>query len=228
MRRASTIDPLFGPSRYAPQLRLVFGRVLFRVFVLVFVISEFSVWGRLRFMFRGQARGRRLGGMILFTPAALCLAFVTAAVVAVVADLIVRWIVRPVLARWYDPRPVDASLSHAGVFHLASNEKIEGELPARLIDGRNRAPGSLVFTNKKLWFFPHAWDAAPQSIDRRQIAAIQLQPPPIAAWNAIKGWPDEITVHMNTDQSVRFALADTSAFLDWFEDSDVPRFLHHD
>jgi hypothetical protein len=228
MRAASTIDPLLGPARYVPPLRLAFGRVLLRVFLVVFVITELQVWRLLRAIARGWPRGQRVVGLIFYTPASLFFAFSAAAGVAVAADLVVRWIVRPLLGRWYDPRPVDASVGNAGVFLLGASESIGEELPARLIEGRTRPAGTLALTNERIWFFPHSWDLAPRSIGWPDVAAVHIERPIIAAWGAIRGWPDELIVRPSSGQTLRLALAEPTRFLDWIEDSDLPRYLHHD
>ena len=98
----------------------------------------------------------------------------------------------------------------------------------RLIDGRARPPGTLTLTSQRLWFFPHAWDAAPLSIAWEDLAEIRVDRPSIAGWGAIRGWPDELVLHPAVGQPMRVAVADPARFLDWIEDSDVPRYLHHD
>jgi hypothetical protein len=228
MRAATTIEPLLGPSRVAPPIRLAFGRVFLRAFLVLFVFGEFSLWNFTRRMLKWQPFPLRLLYFVFMSFVLLCMALAFAASIALAADLIVRLIVRPLLAQWLDPRRVDASLSEPAPFHLSSSERVEGEMPARLIEGRARPAGTLVRTNLRLWFFPSAWDATPQSIRFDDLAAIQLERPRIAAWRAIRGWPDQIVLRRLAGDSLRFAVANPMQFLDWFEESHIPCFLHHD
>src|SRR4051794_22717362 len=100
MRTATMIDPLLGPSRQAPPLRLALGRILFRVTLLTFLIAEIGAWRWFRKVLKGQPPPIRIAHLIHFTPRAMVIAFGIGAVVAVSADLLVRFIVRPLMARW--------------------------------------------------------------------------------------------------------------------------------
>jgi hypothetical protein len=228
MSTATEIDPRACSPCSWPPIRLAFSRVFLRVFAIVFLIGEFGAWKALKKLAKGRPPFAKLVAMIYFTVPALLLAFVAGAIAAVSADVIVRYLIRPLLGYWYNPRVEDTSFGSPASFHLASDERLEDELPARLMAGRRRVAGTLALTNRRLWFFPTSWDADPLSVRFEDVAEIQCQAPRIAAWGAIRGWPDMVVVRCRSDESYRFAIANPSVVLDWFEESDIPRFLHHD
>ena len=132
------------------------------------------------------------------------------------------------MARWYDPQPVDASLVDQAAFHLSASERLEEEIPARRLDGPVRGTGTLVLTTSRLGFFPNAWDAEPWTVDLDDLAEVRLTASRWASWGAVRGWPDEVIVSDPDGRAVRLALADPTRLLDWFEESDVPLYLHDD
>ena len=93
--------------------------------------------------------------------------------------------------------------------------------------GRRWAPGTLVWTNFRLWFFPRAHDADIWSRPLDALREIHLDPARRIAWGYITGWPERLSMWAagkgggDEDHEV-FAVPDPAAVLAWFAPSDVP------
>ena len=146
------------------QLELDARWVYWRCFLVVFLIGQLVAWQRVQ---RLPARlpGHRVM-IFLLAPWATRRSVVTAILVGglltLVAIVFVRLIVRPLLARWLTPS-VDPA---GGLFHLAAGERVVASLSARRQAGWTWQPGSLTLTDRRLWFFPAAWEIEPWSLRR--------------------------------------------------------------
>ena len=121
-------------------------------FLLFFLVFEMLVWQRLQ-RFPMRVPGHRV---IVFSAgpmghsALVLLAMVAGGAFTLLAFLIVRLIVRPLLKFWLSP----SADSSWGLFHLTASETIVASVPARRRSGWRWKPGSLALTNRRLWFFP--------------------------------------------------------------------------
>lgn len=205
-----------------PPIRLDFGAMFWRVFLVVALIAEFGLWKRLRPFFFNRGTGFRVAAMILKSPKVLCTAFLIAAIVTVVLDLYVRLVMRPILARWYAPRRRDVDFGTPLAFRMGSNETILDEMPARLVVGRRTRPGTLVRTNRHLWFSPMAWDVEPWSIPTERLSALVSSPHPSRFGSAILGFPDRVIVCDSKGEATEFVVLEPAEFLAWYPDQAEP------
>lgn len=203
-----------------PAIRLDFGAMFWRVFLVAAVLAEIALWNRLRpFMFN-RGTGFRVAAMILKSPKALCNAFLIAAVITVLIDLYVRFIMWPIMSRWYVPRQ-DAGFGAPMAFRLGSAEKILDEMPARIIQGRHSSPGTLVRTNQHLWFSPSAWDGEPWSLATGDLAGVLSRPHHVRMGSLIRGLPDRVIVCDRLGNETKFAVLHPEELLDWFPDHSI-------
>lgn len=201
-----------------PPIRLAFGALFWRVFLVVALLREIALWNHLRpFVMRRQP-GFRVAAMILYSPKHLFRAFVAAAIITVVIDLYVRLIMRPLMARWYSPRRGDVEFGTPLAFRLASNEKVLDEIPARLVAGRRTIPGTLARTDRRLWFSPRAWDVEAVSLGTETVSEVSTRPAKTRFGSLIRGTPDRVVVRDTSGTETLFVVGEPAAVLAWFPD----------
>jgi hypothetical protein len=207
------------------RLRLDTGAVFLRLALCFFVVREVVVW--LVWMRRVRARFGFRFIFFLFkkwaTPHSVVYALLFAAVATTVLYLFIRLVLEPLVRSWHTPW-TDGS---AGLFHVAANEQVLGTSPARRASGRSWTPGTLVWTNLRLWFFPRAHDADIWSRPLNALHEIHLEPAPRIAWGFILGWPERLVLRAagdggDDDDKEVFAIADPEGVLAWFDRSDSP------
>ncbi len=207
-----------------PPIRLAFGAVFWRVFLLTFGLTEIVIWGKVRFWFRGGRRGRRLAALLYFTPSALYRAFLIATLVTVALDLFIRFLIRPIVGSWYNPvQGIGSSETPLG-FHLDPNEWIVDEAPARRASGRGWRPGTLILTSKMVWFFPRAWDLEPWSLPLDALRSVTTTPGRRPLGTFVLGVPDRLALRDAEGRDTLFAVADPGAVVDWFSRPELAQY----
>ena len=73
-----------------------------------------------------------------------------------------------------------------------------------------------MLTNRRIWFFPAAWDVEPWSLAREEIERIEPEPSRLARLAPIRNWPELLRFSARTKEDARFAVADPDAVLGWF------------
>ncbi len=203
----------------APVFRLAFGELLWRVTFFVFLFRELHViqtfWS-----FRWAPPSRRIMAILAHTPKQMFRAFLIGAIAAVVCDLVFRLIVRPLMVRWYNPVNLDPASEHPLLFRLATSEAIDFELPARQVQGRHRPPGTLIRTDRTIWFFPFAWDAEPWSLPVDRLAEIHVEPARRRVLGLVKGYPEHLVLIDQDGARSVFVLADPAEFLRRFDGAE--------
>ena len=205
-----------------PPIRLAFGALFWRVFLGLFLISEFVIWRTL--WVRRFRKARRVAITILAIPRSLFFAFFAAAVLTVLADLLVRFVVRPAAARWLAPGSGTGASSLA--FRLEAGETIAAECPARRASGRSWRPGTLARTGHRIWFVPIRWDVEPWSLEIERVQAVRVEPAPRFWWGLVLGMPDRISLVDRDGAATRFAVAEPTAVLDWFRAAGVAEYQY--
>lgn len=213
-------DPFETPATARPpkpRFILRYGPIFWRVFLVGFVVMEVVFWRKFvqpNFPFR--PRFRRLLVMAYFSPRFLLHALMLAAVVTVVCDLIFRLVVRPLMRGWYHPRCLDPTAAHPLPFRLGVGETILEEIPGRRLVGRAKQPGTIVRTNRSLYFFPFAWDLDEWSCPIDHIARARLSTPRRRVLGWVRGYPDHLVLDEDSGESVTLILADPEHALRWF------------
>src|SRR5947209_6709002 len=82
--------PRIEPGQDGPDVRLAFGSLFWRAAVITFVVLQLQLVSRIRRRLRWANRVQRVAFFLYKTPKSLYVAFFVGAVVAVVADLVVR------------------------------------------------------------------------------------------------------------------------------------------
>lgn len=208
----------------SPMIRLAFGALFWRVFLGLFLISEFVIWRTL--WVRRFRKARRVAITILAIPRSLFFAFFAAAVLTVLADLLVRFVVRPAAARWLAPGRGSGASGSSLPFKLEAGEIIIAECPARRTSGRSWRPGTLARTGHRVWFVPISWDEEPWSLAIEQVQAIRIEPAPRFWWGLVLGMPDRISLVDRAGSETRFAVAEPAAVLDWFRAAGVAEYQY--
>jgi hypothetical protein len=184
-----------------------------RLFLLFFVVFELIVWQRLQRMPMRPAGHRVL--VFLFagraTPRSLELAIIAGGVLTLLAMLIVRLIVRPLLSYWLHPT-TDLS---GGLFHLTASETIIASVPARRSMGWMWKPGSLTLTTHRLWFFPAEYSDEPWYLPLDDVAEIVPERPSFAELAPVRNWPEHLRVSGRSGPDAVFALAEPNVVLAW-------------
>ncbi len=208
-----------------PSIRLAFGAVFWRIFLILTVLVEFRSWRIIRQMLPGRWRHRRLAAWLFLTPGLLFRAFAIAAIVTILLDQLVRLLAWPIAARWYFPAGAGSEQTPLG-FHLDASEQIVAEAPARRRAGGGWRPGTLVLTTRTLWFFPVAWDLEPWSLPLDHLGAIRSIPYRPLFGTFVRGVPDRLVVRHDSGEETAFAVADPRVVRDWFDRPDLAQYLH--
>ncbi|QDV38401.1 hypothetical protein [Tautonia plasticadhaerens] len=232
--------PTSAPSPTPSRIRLAIGAFLWRSFVLLAVLMELALWAMIRRRARGFPRRFRLAWLIGYTPQALFLAFFLAAVLTLAVDLFVRLVVDRLLRKWLSPITERDDEDQAGRgfgFHLAATERVAASLPARKLVGLRSEPGSLVLTDRNLWFFPSAWDGEPWSVPRERVRSARFEPTPGPIGRLLRNLPPRVVVDIGpdpdpgfvsgpspgADSMARFALLEPARVRSWFRSRPAPR-----
>lgn len=227
-----TIDAPSTPTPAPSRVRLAFGAFLWRSFALLAVLMELALWVMIRRRARGFPRRFRLAWLIGYTPQTLFLAFFLAAVLTLAVDLFVRLVVDRLLRRWLSPITDREDEDQAGRgygFHLAATERVAASLPARKLGRGRSVPGSLVLTDRTLWFFPSAWDGEPWSVPRDRVRTCRFEPTPGPIGRLLRNLPPRVVVDTGPDPDsgpdpvARFALLEPARVRSWFRSRPAPR-----
>lgn len=217
------LDPDPAPRRpTTPRFRLRYAPIFGRLFVLALVLLEFVAWFhfvRPNVPFRPRLRRILVMIWLTFHPVhgLVPRAAVFAGVVTVLTDLFFRLALRPLMVRWYNPKPRDPSAFHGLPFQLAAGESIRMEVPARRIPGRGRSqPGTLIATDRRLCFYPLAWDADPWFLPLDQLQTVRPVSPRRRVLGWVEGYPDHLAVTDRAGAVVHFAVAEPAEVLAWF------------
>ncbi len=194
--------------------------IFWRSFLLSFLIFEWLVWQRVR-QIPVRVPGHRLL-IFLLAPKATRLSIFNAMVVAgcvtLAAMLVVQLVIAPLLRAWLRPS-VNPSW---WLFHLSSGDSPVASVPGRWKSGGRWRPGALVLTNRRLWFFPAAWDLEPWSAARADLEQIELEPSLFTRLAPIRNWPERLHFSARSGEDARFAVADPEAVLAWFAPDPHP------
>jgi hypothetical protein len=187
--------------------------VYWRSFLLFFLLSQFVVWHRVS-QLPILMPGHRLFVFLLApwaTPQSFAVALLAAGAFTLLSLLIVRFIVRPLWSLWLNP-PVDPAW---GMFHLSANETIISSLPARRRLGWSWQTGSIALTNRRLWFFPSAWDGETWFMNLDEADRIEREGSIVAQLAPIRNWPVPFRVLGRSGQDSVFAVSDPKAIEAW-------------
>lgn len=199
-----------------PHVRLAFGRLFWRLYVLWVVMGLLWVW---RIVELRVPPGRRTTAMFLIAPRVLYISLVLSTVLTVLVDLIVRFVVRPMVVRWH--RPV--SEPHGALFQIEANERIAMSVPARFRSGRRWQVGSLVLTDRAIRFFPDAWDVEPWTYRRAEVRALHVEAPPSYLLGLIRGLPERLVVELVSGEILTLIVAEPDEVVGWLPADSVSR-----
>ena len=194
-----------------PGIRLAVWSVYWRAVALVFVLAETRLWMRVR-RWNPPSSWHAVRPFVKKSPGYVGFALGAAVLITLGAALLVRLVIGPQIRRWLGPR---TEPMHG--FHLAPGERVVAESPARRAEGRAYRAGSLVATDRRLWFFPTAWDAEPWSVPREVVRGARAVPAPPLLGGLVTGLPDRIEVLGDAGPIGAFAVAEPEQVLGWFE-----------
>jgi hypothetical protein len=187
-----------------PPIRLAFGAAFWRLFLTFLLLFTALV---LAFFSKRVPPNQWLVLFLFVMPMWAAWAFFLAATLTVLADLVVRLVIRPRTLRWLSPR-ADESFA---AFHLDPSERTLVESPARMAQGRSWAPGRLVLTDRRLLFLPNAWDVEPWSARLDRIRGAWPAESPRSFWGFVRGMPPRLGVAADGEPYL-FALLDAPAW----------------
>jgi hypothetical protein len=200
------------PSRKALEIDTVW--IFWRAFLLIFLVLEWMLWLHVRQM---PMRAPRLRWIIFLlhpraTRRSIFHAIILAGCVTLALTLAVQLIIRPLLNLWLRPR-VDPSW---WLFHLSSGDSPLASVPGRWKSDGRWQPGALVLTNRRIWFFPAAWEVEPWSMARQDLEQIEMEPSRLSRLVPIRNWPELLCFSGRVKEDACFAVADPDSVLGWF------------
>lgn len=188
-----------------PPIRLAFSALFWRLMIGFTLFASAMV---VLFIVKKVPPHQWLIAFLFVMPMHAASAFFLAAVLTVLADLVVRLVVRPRHLAWLAPKGDDL---HAA-FHLDPRERTVAESPARMATGRRSwASGRLVLTDRRMLFLPNAWDVEPWMASRECLRGAWPVEPPRTFWGLIRGVPPRLGV-ADEGQARHFALPDADAW----------------
>jgi hypothetical protein len=197
-------------------------RALFRHLALAaFVAREVAVWFWIQHHLPVRHAATRVALFLFSRKATLRSALYALAVAAVgtlLVELLVRYVIRPLVIRWHSPR-VDQVVVQ---FHLGPGEQLGRWTPARRCDGKCWHPGLLMKTNQRLCFFPSRWDEDPWTFSLGSIAKARLQPARAASQGFLRDLPDRFAVQDEAGATEVFAVPDPESVISWFHPPRPP------
>ena len=204
-----------------PPIRLAFGSLFWRAFLVLAVILEFALWHKHRAFLMGRNPGFRVAAMIYLSPKMIFRSFLIAAIFTVLVDLYVRLLMRPLIARRYSPRAVVGDFAMPVEFQLAWNEAISAEIPARMLTDRRLQPGKLARSDRRIWFMPHAWDEEFWTLPIDDLVELRTVPPPSRFGSLVVGIPDRLVFEAGDGAETMIVVADPESVLSWFPDHTI-------
>jgi hypothetical protein len=198
-----------------PPLRIAVAAVFWRVFLVTFAIQQFTAFHKTRHQLRLATPGQKFEAFLDFTPYALVLGLLVAALVAVGTDLLARFVLRPLLARWYHPGPGLAEATPLA-FHLDTGETALAACPARIRSARGWRAGTLVLTDRALAYYPREWDAEPWRAGRPEVRGLRVEPDRAALGSFLLGMPGRLLVRTADGREQALAVADPAEVVAWF------------
>jgi hypothetical protein len=209
-------------SSHSKQLELDVRWVYWRCFLLVFLIGQLVAWQHVQRL-PARLQGHRMMIFLLApwaTRRSVMTAILAGGFLTLVALVLVRLIVRPLVRRWLSPLVDPAS----GLFHLAAGERVVANLSARRQAGWIWQPGSLTLTDRRLWFFPAAWEIEPWSVRVDELDQVKQERSVLAQFGPIRNWPQAIELWGRSGQEALIATSDPDPLLDWFSQFKRPGF----
>jgi hypothetical protein len=216
-------------ARPLPNLRLAFGAVFWRAFVGFVLVREVWLLVRIARHLAWARPWQRVMVFLYYSPRSLYYGMAFAAILTVAADALVRSILRRRVASWLSPRRPDDAFGTPLAFHLGPTESILAEIPARLAWGRGRRwrPGTLVVTDRRIGFFPIAWDVEPRLFARDEVLAIRVEPAH-PGLGLVRGMPDRLVLRGASGEEATLAVAEPGEVLDQLDAHPAARYLHLD
>jgi hypothetical protein len=198
-----------------PPIRLAFGPVFWRLSMIVFALKELASWKHVRPWLIGAPPSKYVAALIYITPQSILIGFLIGFAVTLGLAILVKLLAGPIAARWYAPAQTGSELTPLP-FHLETGESMVAEAPARRRSARGWKPGTLILTDRRLWFFPTAWDLEPWSVPVADLASIRNLRRRTLTGPIIRGVPDSLRIRGRSGEDAVFAVAEPKLVRGWF------------
>ncbi len=200
-----------------PPIRLAFGSVLWRIFVVTAIVMEKITWNKLQGVAAaGNGTGTRIALLIFCSPMILFYAFLISSIITVFLDVFARLVLRPAVGRWYNPKRVGDDFGTPISFQMASQEKILEEIPARFVDGRISKPGTMIRTDRRVWFSPFDWSTETWSMEEKNLRLVKTAKLPSRLGGLLLGFPRRLVYVDRTGKETQFIVSDPAEILAWY------------
>lgn len=198
-----------------PPIRLAFGPVFWRLSMIVFAVKELASWKHLRPWLVGAPPEKYLAALIRITPQSVLIGFLIGFAVTLGLAILVKLLAGPIAARWYSPAESGSERTPLP-FHLEPGESVMAETAARRRSAQGWKPGTLILTDRRLWFFPTAWELEPWGLSLDGLASVRN----LRRWTltgpVIRGVPDSLRIRGRAGEEAVFAVAEPRAVRRWF------------
>ena len=198
-----------------PPIRLAFGPVFWRIFLIISAFKELASWRHIRPWLIGAGPGKYIAALVYITPQSILIGFLVGFAVTMVLAVLVKVLAGPIAARWYEPANTGSELTPVA-FHLEPGEVIVAEMPARRRSVRGWKPGTLVLTGSRLWFFPRGWEEEPWSVGADELTSIKNLRRVSVTGPIVRGVPDSLRVRGREGEEAVFAVAEPKTVRGWF------------
>ena len=185
------------------QLRVRIGPLLRWFFVGFFLFAEIYLASRLWGGWRLRALAHLMAIQIFFAPRLLLIGFAFSAVATLITERIVRWVARPLSARWLSPAkglPSDLELP----LFLRVGENLERSFRGRRKIEHGWEPGWLVLTDQRAFWLSGiwrmiVWELPRKNADDSLLNRFDFDPAPHWFAGFVVGMPPRLIVRLTTE-----------------------------
>ena len=182
--------------------------------IVAFLIRQMIIFNMLlRFRMPADHRIRILLFRPWAAPGSVIYAIFIAGAITLVVQAVVSLVVAPLIRAWHQPR----TNGTAGLFRLKAGEHVLASISGRMRQDGSWIPGTMLRSNRAIWFIPEGWESEPWTLPLMTIREISLEPNASRVWGFLTGLPERVRIVDPQSQAYWFAVNDPDRVLAWFD-----------